>query len=146
MNFTQQTRSLVSFGIVADLQYCDAPPFKNRFFRNSTHKLKSAIAEFNKNDLDFVINLGDLIDRDWASFNEILPFFAQLNTPVHHVLGNHDYEVEPQYKKRIHKKLGIEKYYDFSIENWRFIILDGNELSTFANLEWGLECVWRLAE
>ena len=63
MNSSQQTDSLVSFGIVADLQYCDAPPFKNRFFRNSTHKLKSAIAEFNKNDLDFV-NFEQYIDRN----------------------------------------------------------------------------------
>lgn len=135
----QGPKSIVSFGIVADLQYCDAPPDNNRYFRNSPGKLKKATGEFNKHKLDFVINLGDLIDRDWESFDRILPLFDQIEAPVYHVLGNHDYEVEDQYKPEVHNKLGIQKYYDFSMENWRFIVLDGNEISTFANHENSIE-------
>lgn len=131
--------SKVYFGIVADLQYCDAPSFKNRYFRNSPDKLKKATVEFNKQNLDFVINLGDLIDRDWQSYNEILPLFENIKAPVYHVLGNHDFEVEDQYKPDAHKKLGLRKYYDFSMENWRFIVLDGNEISTYANHEDSIE-------
>ena len=130
---------IVSFGIVADLQYCDASPDNNRYFKNSPDKLKKATEEFNKHNLDFVINLGDLIDRDWESYDGILPLFDQFKVPVYHVLGNHDYEVEDQYKPDVHKKLGIQKYYDFTIENWRFIVLDGNEISTFANHENSIE-------
>ena len=139
MDNMQGSKSIVSFGIVADLQYCDAPPDNNRYFRNTPDKLKKATGEFNKRNLDFVINLGDLIDRDWESYDGILPLFEKFKAPVYHVLGNHDYEVEDQYKPVVHKKLGIQKYYDFSIENWRFIVLDGNEISTFANHENSIE-------
>lgn len=126
---------ILSFGIVADLQYCDAVPYKNRYFRNSPSKLKIAIEEFNKHNLNFVVNLGDTIDCDWESFDKILPHFDQLKSPIYHVLGNHDYEVKDLYKSEIHHKLSMEKYYDFSRNNWRFIVLDGNDVSTFANIE-----------
>ena len=46
----------ISFGAIADLQYCDAEPEINRYFRNAPQKLKSAINEFNCHKLDFIIN------------------------------------------------------------------------------------------
>ena len=124
---------IITFGIVADLQYCNANPEINRYFRNAPKKLKQAITEFNQHDLDYVINLGDTIDRDWKSFDEILPVFSLLKAPIYHVLGNHDYEVEDRYKPKVPKKIGTKKYHDFSLKNWRFIVLDGNEISTYAN-------------
>ncbi|MCK5699843.1 MAG: metallophosphoesterase [Cyclobacteriaceae bacterium] len=135
MDKNSRNNTSVSFGIVADLQYCDAPPTINRYYRKAPDKLKNAIEEFNRHNLDFVINLGDLIDQDWKSFDGILPLFELFKAPVYHVLGNHDYEVEDRYKPEVHKKLETQKYYDFSMENWRFIVLDGNDISTFANLE-----------
>lgn len=127
--------SFVSFGIVADLQYCDGPPTYNRYYRKSPEKLKRAVNEFNNTELDFVINLGDTIDRDWQSFDGILPHFVDFKAPVRHVLGNHDFEIDEKYKPEVHKKLNTKKYYDFSIDKWRFIVLDGNDISTFANHE-----------
>ena len=125
----------VTIGIVADLQYCDAPPFKNRFFRNSIDKLRHAVEVFNEQKPDFVINLGDTIDRELKSFHEILPFFDDLKMPVYHVLGNHDYEVPEDEKDKVPAILNTQKYYDFSWPGWRFIVLDGNGISTFANAE-----------
>lgn len=125
----------VTIGVVADLQYCDAPPFKNRYYRHSIRKLKKAIATFNKLRPDFVINLGDAIDRNMKSFHEILPVFHGFKMPVYHVLGNHDYEVDEEVKSSVHEVLGTEKCYEFSKNGWRFIVLDGNEISTFANIE-----------
>lgn len=127
--------SPISFGAIADLQYCDAEPQINRYFRNAPKKLTAAIDEFNQHNLDFIINLGDTIDHDWKSYNGILPIFEGAKSPVHHVLGNHDYEIEDQYKAKVPKKLGTKRYYDFSLSQWRFIVLDGNEISTFANFE-----------
>jgi len=124
----------ISFGVLADLQYCDADHFKDRHFRNSKHKLARIIEDFNNQKLDFIINLGDTIDRDWISYNEILPLFKEFQSPVYHVLGNHDYEVEDYRKSQVPESIGTDKYYDFSIGNWRFIVLDGNEISTYANL------------
>lgn len=124
----------ISFGVLADLQYCDADPLKDRHFRNSKHKLARIIEDFNNQKLDFIINLGDTIDRDWISYNEILPLFKEFQSPVYHVLGNHDYEVEDYRKSQVPESIGTDKYYDFSINSWRFIILDGNEISTYANI------------
>lgn len=123
----------ISFGIIADVQYCDAPPYKNRYFKNSIIKLKKAMEVFNSHNLDFVVNLGDLIDHDWQSYDGILPTIEHIEAPVYHVLGNHDYEVNEEHKFEVHNKLGTQKYYDFSNGNWRFIVLDGNEISKFAN-------------
>jgi manganese-dependent ADP-ribose/CDP-alcohol diphosphatase len=134
-------RPILSFGIVADLQFCDAPPFKNRFFRHSIEKLKISIADLNKRSLDFIVNLGDMIDKDWESFDEILPSFSQFKAPVFHVLGNHDYEVADDKKAQMHLRIGTEKYYDFSMKGWRFVVLNGNEISTFANLPGSAEFI-----
>lgn len=123
----------VTFGIVADLQYCDADPEMNRYFRNAPHKLNQVCKKINERKPDFVVNLGDTIDRDWESFDGILPHFKQFQSPVHHVLGNHDYEIEDQYKPKVQERFGTDKYFDFKLQQWRFIVLDGNEISTYAN-------------
>lgn len=125
----------VSVGVVADLQYCDAAPFKDRYYRNSISKLNYAIEVFNSNPLDAIFNLGDTIDHDWSSFEAILPVFEKLKAPVYHVLGNHDFEVADIYKALVPEKIGAKKYYDFGIGNWRFAVLDGNEISTFSTPE-----------
>ncbi len=135
MQTNQQNPVQVSFGVIADLQYCDADPLINRYFRNAPAKLHEAIRFFNRRQLDFVVNLGDTIDHDYESFDGILPLFSSCQAPVYHVLGNHDYEVEDDKKEAVHKKLGIQKYYSFRAGGWRFIVLDGNEISTFANME-----------
>ncbi|NJN27079.1 MAG: hypothetical protein HC819_14425 [Cyclobacteriaceae bacterium] len=125
----------ISFGIIADVQYCDATPVKNRFFREAKDKLVAAIALLNRLKPDFVINLGDMIDRDWQSFDSILPVFDQLQMPVHHVLGNHDYEVAEALKSMVPGRMGMgtKRYYDFQVSGWRFVVLDGNDISTFAH-------------
>lgn len=125
---------LISFGIVADLQYCNASPFKNRYYKNSIAKLKKVITHFNDRELDFVVNLGDMIDREWESYDKVLPLFDHFIAPVYQVLGNHDYEVSDNKKEDVPSKIGTDQYYSFLYKNWRFIILDGNEVSTFANL------------
>ena len=135
MKNQQKEIAEISFGVIADLQYCDADPYLNRYFRNATKKLRKSIAEFNTHDLQFIINLGDTIDRKWESFDEILPYFKSAKSMVYHVLGNHDYEVDDALKSQVPARIGTERYYDFSINPWRFIVLDGNEISTYANLE-----------
>ncbi len=121
----------LSFGVVADAQYCDCEPHGTRYYRESVHKLEEAILDFNAADLDFVIQLGDLIDRDAASFETVLPIYRKSETPVYHVPGNHDFVGVP---KRLYLDiLDLERgFYDFSCQSWRFIVLDGNDLSFYA--------------
>jgi len=130
----QSPAELLTFGVIADCQYCDCPSTSQRFYRNSPAKLKACVTEFNKHDLSFVVHLGDYIDKDFASFDTLQPIMDQLNTPLRQVLGNHDFSVAESLKKQVPKRMGLKKrYYSFSIQGWRFIALDGNDLSTFAS-------------
>jgi len=125
--------SQITFAIVSDLQYAPVKPAKNRYFANSSLKLDDVVAVVNERKPDFLINLGDTIDRGFENFDEILKHFERVNVPVFHVLGNHDYEVDDASKSSVPDKLSMNRYYQFSMGKWRFIVLDGNEISTFAN-------------
>jgi len=122
------------FGIVADPQYAPVPPRRTRFYSHSLWKLSEAVADFNEQDLDFVVTLGDIIDRHWESYAHILPVYDRLAAPNFFVLGNHDYEVAGDYLGSVERATGLERaYYDFSGGGYRFLVLDGNEISFFAN-------------
>jgi hypothetical protein len=122
----------VSFGVIADPQYADVGTTGTRFYRNSLAKLTSAITELNKHSLEFTVTLGDVIDRDFKSFDEILPIYKTAKAQQTFVLGNHDFEVADEDKSKVLPKLGLEKaYYSRSLGDWHFIYLDGNDVSTY---------------
>ena len=126
----------LSFGVVTDVQYADADPSGPRIYRGSPEKLRAAVTHLNTMNLDFVINLGDLIDRDYFSFYTMLPIVETIKAPVAHVLGNHDFEVADNKKADVPTCLGMSaKYYDFVMGNWRFVVLDGNDVSLHAHLK-----------
>jgi len=132
-SWAEKSEYKFSFGAIADCQYCQAPGRGIRKYSASKEKLKQCVEHFNRENLSFVIHLGDFIDRNFSSFDEILPIYNSLNAPGYHVLGNHDFEVADDYKDQVPQKLGMpSKYYDFKIRNWRFICLDGNDLSFIA--------------
>ena len=59
---------LVSFGLLTDVQYADAASQGERHFRESIPKLKAAVEDLGKEKLPFSLHLGDVIDRDFSSF------------------------------------------------------------------------------
>jgi hypothetical protein len=123
------------FGVVADPQYAPAPPAMNRYYANSLWKLAEAVDAFNADaDLHFVVTLGDIIDRHWESFGHILPIYDRLRHPNLFVLGNHDFEVAPDFLASVPRVLGLERrFFDFAAGGIRFIVVDGNDLSLFAH-------------
>ncbi|MFD2658246.1 metallophosphoesterase [Gracilibacillus thailandensis] len=123
----------VEFGVVPDAQYCDCEINDTRYYRNSVSKLIDASQVLNQENVDFTVQLGDLIDRDLQSFSTILPIFNMIEGPKYHVLGNHDFAVKTD---EVIDILGMEnQYYDFKYKNWRFVVLDTNDLSFYANPE-----------
>lgn len=130
----QSPEDIITFGVIADCQYCDCPSTTQRFYRNSPDKLRACVAEFNKHELAFAVHLGDYIDKDFASFDTLQPIIDQLRAPLKQVLGNHDFSVAEPLKRKVPKRMGLaRRYYSFRQEGWRFIALDGNDLSTFAS-------------
>lgn len=124
------------FGVMADAQYCDCAVNGSRHYRASPGKMRDAVEQLNREELDFVIHLGDLIDRDFESFDEILPIYRQLQVPTYQVLGNHDFAIGPSKKDEVLRRMGLyRRYYDFVVGSWRFVVLDTNDLSLYARRE-----------
>jgi manganese-dependent ADP-ribose/CDP-alcohol diphosphatase len=129
----QDKSPLFSFGLISDIQYCDCDPAGTRFYRSSLSKLEEAVRSFRSDSLAFVVNLGDMIEKDFASYKPVYRILDTAGFKIYHTTGNHDFSVEPRMKKRIPPlRSSKEGYYSFNYDNYRFIILNGNELSTYA--------------
>jgi len=128
----QDQAPLFTFGVFADAQYCDCEPSGTRFYRNSYMKMEEALNLFKEVKPDFIINLGDLIEKDFSSFAPLMKMIEKSGLKVYHVPGNHDFSVEQKYKKRVLPLLcGKNGYYSFVHNSFRFIVLNGNEISTY---------------
>ena len=128
---TGEGKPLFEFGVVADAQYCDCDTKGTRDYRGSLQKLSEAATTFNNEGVAFSIQTGDLIDKNKESFDQILPVWEQIQGPRHHLLGNHDF---PVYTDEVETILGMpNQYYDFSRDGFRFVALDTNDISTYAN-------------
>lgn len=129
-------RPVLSFGLIADCQYVDGETRGSRFYRESPRKLEEAIAELNQRDLAFTFHLGDFIDRDFASFDDLDPIAAGLRSKLRHALGNHDFEVADAHKAKIPGKLGLDRgYYSFRESGFRFVVIDTTDVSTYREAE-----------
>lgn len=136
LNSCTNTEPILKIGLVADPQYADKPTAGTRYYRESLWKLEEAIDSFNYYGVDFVQNLGDIIDSHWGSFDAILPIYEMLGPGIenHQLLGNHDYAVDSAYLKGLLQKLSMPHYYySYSEEGWRFIVLDATDYSYFSN-------------
>ena len=131
-------KPMIKFGLVADIHYARAEILWNRYFDQSKTKLTDAINFFNKEYLDFIIELGDLKDEgnppdmlETIDFLvEIEKVFSGFKGPVYHVLGNHDMDSisKDDFLSRI-KNFGQEKarnYYSFDMGGIKFLVLDPN--------------------
>lgn len=135
-DFDQSMKPLFTFGIIADVQYADIEPAGTRYYRWSLAKLKESVHSFENDSADFIINLGDLIDRDFNSYKPVLDIIESSRLQTFHVTGNHDFSVDPGLKKQIpviHPSNG--GYYSFIYQNYRFIFLNGNEISAYMSTD-----------
>jgi predicted MPP superfamily phosphohydrolase len=130
----QSSKPLFSFGIIADVQYCNCEPEGTRYYSESLNKLREALGSLKADSVEFLINLGDLIDHDYESFKPVLNIIDSSGIKTYHLTGNHDYSVDARYKKRLPlPQPSKEGFYSFVYKNFRFIALNGNEVSTYAS-------------
>lgn len=121
-------------GLVADAQYADVEPKGTRFYRASVEKLGRAVEHFNGRDLAFCVHLGDLIDREWKSFDAIEKPLQASRHRWHQLLGNHDFEVIDDRKGEVPKRLGMAwRYGAFQRQDFRFVVLDTNDVTVYAH-------------
>jgi hypothetical protein len=123
----------VRLGLVADPQYADIDTWNTRFYRQSIDKLSEAIDAFNSQKLHACVNLGDLIDKQWASYDTIFEPIKRSVHPFYHVLGNHDFDLMDEYKSQVPHRLGMpRRYYHTSVGSWVLAFLDTTDVSLFA--------------
>ncbi|HUU26297.1 MAG TPA: metallophosphoesterase [archaeon] len=122
-----------SFGIVADIQYADKETQGQRRYREAIGKLAECVADWDTMPLTFTIQLGDIIDgnedeeKTIRDLDKILAVFKTLEHKNYHVIGNHCLSVR---RDELLKRLGLqEAWYEFTRPGWRFIVLDGMDIS-----------------
>jgi predicted phosphodiesterase len=124
-----EVESSVSFGLVTDLHFADKPSAGSRHYRDTPDKLARAAEQFASAKLDFVIELGDLIDAadsvktELGYLKRINRDFAAISKNRHYVLGNHCVDM----LKKDEFLDGVEKeksYYSFDEGGVHFVVLD----------------------
>jgi alkaline phosphatase len=120
----------VRFGIMADLHYADKDPVGTRHYRDSLVKLAAAKPEFARPPVDFVAELGDLIDAapdvavERSYLQRISAELAALPGRRYYVLGNHC--VDTLTKAEFLQITGQPAaHFSFACGGWHFIVLDG---------------------
>lgn len=123
-----------SFGLIADIQYADTGTANNRYYRKSLQKLEECVEDLNSRQVAFTVNLGDLVDRDTPeNLGAVLARLNGLDSVLHNTTGNHDYGNVSD-NAALYARLGMPAaYYSFTLPGWRFIMLDTNEISEYAN-------------
>ena len=121
------------FGAIADCQFCNKPNRGVRHYSDSTQKLKTALHHFQQLKPEWIVHLGDFIDEGYESFEPLLQICKAIDIPIKHVLGNHDFSVADKFKEQVPSLLGMpSRYYSWNEKGWRFIAVDGNDLSLYA--------------
>ena len=126
---------ILRFGLIADIQYADCEPWGKRFYANSLRKLDDCIDCLNERNVKFTVNLGDIVDRNFADFDSVLVRLNRLKKRVYNTTGNHDYGGVAN-NETLYKKLNMpSEYYSFRKRKWVFVMLNTNEISSYANVE-----------
>lgn len=114
----------LAFGVVADIQYADKDTRGPRRYREALGKLARCVADWNRRDLAFAIQLGDVIDGRRrledarVDLRRVLDVLGRLRAPLYHVIGNHGLSLP---RAELQRALGLRRgYYDFARGRWRF--------------------------
>ncbi len=129
-----EQKPLFSLGIIADVQYADIKSAGNRYYSASLGKLEKAVSVFMKDSVDLIINLGDLIEKNYDSYKPVLNILYSSGIKTCHITGNHDYSVDSLKRDCLPVLGGSGKgYYSFVRDQYRLIFINGNEISTYGS-------------
>jgi predicted phosphodiesterase len=128
-SFANTKDETLRVGLITDLHYADKPPAGTRFYRETLGKLAEAAEKFSNAKIDFVVELGDLIDAadsvevELDYLKAINREFSSLSKDRHYVLGNHcvDTLTKEEFLGTIEQK---KSYYSFDRGGIHFVILD----------------------
>lgn len=122
-----------SFGLLTDAHYADAPARGSRHYRDSLAKLEQAVEAFNRQQLAFVVELGDFVDagpskdEELAYLHTVDRSFQRFQGERHYVLGNHCLHAFTKDEFLAECGAPVKKsFYSFDCGRFHFVILDAN--------------------
>ena len=140
-------KAIITFGLVSDCQYTDEDdetyiiPTPEQLsydcrYRESPERLRQAINFLNTQQLDFVVHLGDFIDRRFTEIEPLNTITQLSKAPFWHVLGNHEYKDKSTPIESVVSVYGMpHRYYVKDVSSYRFIIIDSNEEGVIVPVE-----------
>ena len=136
------------FGIVTDPHYTERV-YGTRYCNQSLDKMAECVELMNKQQVDFLVELGDFKDQDdppderttLSYLQAIEAEFKQFKGPIYHVLGNHDMDSisKSQFLTYI-ENTDIApdlSYYSFDVNGLHFVVLDANYTSAGIDYDHG---------
>lgn len=136
-------RSNIRIGLITDLHFAERGPYQgnNRYYSESLKKLSECVTVMNRENVDFLIQIGDFKDQDEPPVESatleyletMVNEFSHFDGPTYHVMGNHDHDSisKQQFLDRVTIS-GFKKaknFYSFNSNGFHFIILDANYTS-----------------
>ena len=127
--FADEGKKALRVGLVTDLHHADKPSAGTRHYRETLGKLAEAATQFEKENVSFVVELGDLIDAadsvetEQRYLQTINREFSAISKDRHYVLGNHcvDTLTKPEFLEGVEQK---ESYFSFDRGDFHFVVLD----------------------
>ncbi len=134
MSMTSNPGRSVRFGVVADCQYAEVDGTR-RNYRASLSKLRRAADVFEAEQVDFVVGLGDMVDRAVRDMEPLSRVLSRCSMPVWHVLGNHDLTATGGDVTAATRMLDMPaRFYQRLVGPFRFVFLDSNQDSVLVEV------------
>lgn len=131
---TGARQPVLRFGLVTDSHYADIDTRGTRYYRESISKMAECTGRLNREQVDFIMHLGDFKNGAPDNNLEHLALFesvyATFRGPRYHVLGNHDMDrLSKPLVQSVITNSGIARsrtWYSFVHSGVRLVVLDAN--------------------
>ena len=120
---------LLRFGIITDIHF--SIESEDAAATSAAAELRDCIHCWNRNKIEFLLQLGDLIKgsntQKKEEFRQVSSILNSFPGTIRHVIGNHCLALQ---RKELIAALGLQTpFYTFTEKEFRFIVLDGMDIS-----------------